>query len=88
MIRLNSSWFVQKIEIVVTAHPTQTVQRSLQYKHCKIAQLLSDHDVADKSPAQRDTALRGLFREVMAIWQTDELRRCASVHMSPVHLYT
>ncbi len=34
----------QKVEVVLTAHPTQVNRRTLQYKHTKIAALLQQND--------------------------------------------
>lgn len=34
----------QKVEIVLTAHPTQVNRRTLQYKHSRIAALLAQND--------------------------------------------
>jgi phosphoenolpyruvate carboxylase len=36
--------YLQCVEIVLTAHPTQVNRRTLQYKHSKIAVLLQQHD--------------------------------------------
>ena len=68
------------MEIVLTAHPTQVMRRSLQHKQCRIGQLLHDLDraAADVSAAgsgARDEVVKSIFREVMATWQTDEIRR-------------
>ena len=34
----------QRVEIVLTAHPTQVNRRTLQYKHTRIATLLAQND--------------------------------------------
>ena len=65
---------MQTIEVVLTAHPTQVVRRSLQHKQCRVGALLTELDRHEHG-AQRDELMRSLFREVMAMWQTDELRR-------------
>ena len=35
---------MQRVEIVLTAHPTQVNRRTLQYKHTRIATLLAQND--------------------------------------------
>ena len=35
---------LQRVEIVLTAHPTQVNRRTLQYKHSRIAALLAQND--------------------------------------------
>ncbi|KAF8073001.1 Ppc2 [Scenedesmus sp. PABB004] len=65
----------QTVEIVLTAHPTQVNRRTLQYKHSKIAALLTQHDRPDLTSEERDSVIQDLVREVTALWQTDELRR-------------
>lgn len=69
---------MQSVEIVLTAHPTQVLRRSLQHKQCRISQLLNDLDNRSggaASSASKDEIMHSLFREVMATWQTDEIRR-------------
>ena len=68
----------QRVEIVLTAHPTQVNRRTLQYKHTRIAALLQANDAlaaADAPAAERGEVIADLVREVTALWQTDELRR-------------
>jgi len=65
----------QRVEIVLTAHPTQVNRRTLQYKHMKIAAVLEKNDRPDLAPDERDGLLEELVRELLSLWQTDELRR-------------
>ena len=67
---------MQHVEIVLTAHPTQIVRRALQHKHCHIARLLQDDDNLDRTALEKNETVSSLMRDVMALWQTDELRRC------------
>ena len=62
------------IEMVLTAHPTQVVRRSLLQKHRRIADLLSS---GDHGPTLVEAArLRAeLARELLAHWATDEVQR-------------
>mmetsp|Transcript_11538 Transcript_11538/g.34176 ORF Transcript_11538/g.34176 Transcript_11538/m.34176 type:complete len:888 (-) Transcript_11538:12-2675(-) len=65
----------QTVEIVLTAHPTQVNRRTLTHKYTKISSLLAQNDRSDLTPIERERILDGLMREVMSLWQTDELRR-------------
>ena len=65
----------QKVEIVLTAHPTQVNRRTLQFKHIHIANLLKENDRPDLTEDERADVLGDLAREVATLWQTDELRR-------------
>ena len=69
----------QRVEIVLTAHPTQVNRRTLQYKHARIAALLHANDALASQPTappeERSAVIADLVREVTALWQTDELRR-------------
>ena len=66
---------MQTVEIVLTAHPTQVMRRSLQNKQCRVGQLLQELECNPTTPGVKEELTRALFREVMATWQTDELRR-------------
>ena len=53
---------VQRVEIVLTAHPTQVNRRTLQYKHTRIATLLAQNDRWAHTPIAifpADTPLAG-----------------------------
>jgi phosphoenolpyruvate carboxylase len=63
------------VELVLTAHPTQAMRRTLLEKHRRIAALLQLRDRPDLLPEEHQQAMQDLRREVLAIWQTDELRR-------------
>lgn len=69
----------QRVEIVLTAHPTQVNRRTLQYKYARIAALLHANDALASQPTappeERSAVIADLVREVTALWQTDELRR-------------
>ena len=62
---------------MLTAHPTQVLRRSLQHKQCRVSQLLNDLDTktGSNSSTSKEDIMHSLFREVMATWQTDEIRR-------------
>jgi phosphoenolpyruvate carboxylase len=65
------------VEIVLTAHPTQVMRRSLQHKQCLIGRLLHEYDHASVAgdTSGKQEIIDSFFREIMAMWQTDELRR-------------
>ncbi|HKP58257.1 MAG TPA: phosphoenolpyruvate carboxylase [Polyangiales bacterium] len=64
-----------RVELVLTAHPTQTLRRTLLQKHRRIAAALARGESADLLPAEREETLESLRREITALWETDELRR-------------
>mmetsp|Transcript_15331 Transcript_15331/g.38379 ORF Transcript_15331/g.38379 Transcript_15331/m.38379 type:complete len:1041 (+) Transcript_15331:121-3243(+) len=65
----------QKMEVVLTAHPTQVNRRSLLSKHNKIARLLAENDRVGLSPMEREELIHKLVCEITSIWQTDEIRK-------------
>lgn len=72
---LHAAVSAQVVEVVLTAHPTQVNRRTLQYKHQRIASFLERNDRPDLGPEERDALLEELVRELLSLWQTDELRR-------------
>ncbi|HXH06073.1 MAG TPA: phosphoenolpyruvate carboxylase [Vicinamibacterales bacterium] len=63
-----------RIELVLTAHPTAIVRRTLLQKYRRIADVLALRDRADLTPVERAEADEALRREVAAIWGTSEVR--------------
>jgi phosphoenolpyruvate carboxylase len=64
-----------QVELVLTAHPTQTMRRTLLQKHRRIARALAQRDRPDLLPEEYEEANEALRREILALWQSDELRR-------------
>ncbi len=62
------------VELVLTAHPTEVVRRTLLQKHGRIADLLARSDHDDLTAPERDEVEEALQREVIAAWETDEVR--------------
>ncbi|MCK6505317.1 phosphoenolpyruvate carboxylase [Myxococcota bacterium] len=62
-----------RIELVLTAHPTEVVRRSLLQKHRRIADLLADRDRA-RGPDEERACIEALRREIVASWATDEVQ--------------
>ena len=63
-----------RIELVLTAHPTEMVRRTLLQAHRRIGDLLAVRDRSDLTPEEADAALADLRREIAIMWQTDEVR--------------
>ncbi|MBS0290790.1 MAG: phosphoenolpyruvate carboxylase [Proteobacteria bacterium] len=66
---------VLKIDLVLTAHPTEVMRRTLMQKFDKMAHLLFYLDDQQLTQAQIEEGQIELYREMTAIWQTDEIRR-------------
>jgi phosphoenolpyruvate carboxylase len=64
-----------RIELVVTAHPTEIMRRSLQHKYNRIADGLAELDRPDLTRLEREAAIESLRREITAAWETEEVRR-------------
>ncbi|MGQ4808688.1 Phosphoenolpyruvate carboxylase [Candidatus Entotheonellaceae bacterium PAL068K] len=63
------------IELVLTAHPTEVMRRTLMQKSARIAQVLGTRDRSDLTQAEQEQAAEALRREILAAWETDEVRR-------------
>lgn len=63
-----------RVELVLTAHPTQAERRTLQHKHRRIAHALEARDDAGATPAEQREAEAAIAREVQALWLTEEVR--------------
>jgi phosphoenolpyruvate carboxylase len=64
-----------RIELVVTAHPTEIMRRSLQHKYRQIADGLAGLDHSDATCLERETYIETMRREITAAWETEEVRR-------------
>ncbi|HMD35685.1 MAG TPA: phosphoenolpyruvate carboxylase [Vicinamibacterales bacterium] len=63
-----------RIELVLTAHPTEIMRRTLIHKYNRVAQILALRDRPDLTPAEHEDSVDALRREIAAAWQTDEAR--------------
>lgn len=63
-----------RIELVLTAHPTEVVRRTLVQKHNRIAGVLALRDRPDLTPLEDEQLLASLRREIGAAWGTREVR--------------
>ncbi|CAM0880335.1 unnamed protein product [Alopecurus aequalis] len=65
----------QTIDLVFTAHPTQSVRRSLLEKHASIRTYLTQLCVEGISENEKKEIDEALQREILAAFRTDEIRR-------------
>src|SRR5262245_10123320 len=63
-----------RIELVLTAHPTEVSRRTLIHKYNRVAELLAARDHVDLTIPERDEVLDALRREIVSAWETDEVR--------------
>ncbi|PWG63116.1 phosphoenolpyruvate carboxylase [Sediminicurvatus halobius] len=63
------------IELVLTAHPTEVMRRSLLQKYNRIADLLDQGDRLDPTPEEIEEVHQALRREITSAWHTDEIRQ-------------
>jgi phosphoenolpyruvate carboxylase len=63
-----------RIELVLTAHPTEIVRRTLIGKHLRIAAALGIQDRPDLTPVEQEDVRAALRREIAAAWDTEEIR--------------
>ncbi len=63
------------IELVLTAHPTEVTRRTLLQKYNRIADILAERDRDDLIPSEEKKLAEDLRREIISIWETDEVRR-------------
>src|SRR6476660_8458900 len=63
-----------RVELVLTAHPTAITRRTLIQKHLRIAGALASQDRDDLTAPERTEIVASLRREILAAWETDEIR--------------
>lgn len=64
-----------KLELVLTAHPTEVTRRTLIHKYDHISKILDRLDRSDLTPREREKCYSELDEEITGAWQTDEIRR-------------
>ena len=62
------------VELVLTAHPTEALPRTILEKHRRLAALLEELDDVRLTPAERLDREVALAEEITILWQTDEVR--------------
>ena len=64
-----------RIELVLTAHPTEVSRRTLIHKYNRIAARLGERDRPDLTVPERDELVDAIRREITSAWETDEVRQ-------------
>lgn len=62
------------LELIITAHPTEAVRRSILQLLERIAVLLAKLDQPYLLPEEIESMKQKLFEEILTLWQTDEVR--------------
>ena len=63
-----------KVELVLTAHPTEAQRRTVLDKHRSLALLLDRLEHTQPTPIERLAILDELREQITLLWQTDEIR--------------
>src|SRR5688500_1326443 len=72
--RLHEAVSTLRIELVLTAHPTEIARRTLVQKYNRIAEALATRDRADLTILEREEVHAALLREIMSAWGTADVR--------------
>lgn len=64
-----------RVELVLTAHPTEVVRRTLRQKQRRVAELLALGDRPDLTLPEREDRIRDLAGVIAATWMTNEVQR-------------
>src|SRR5207248_8479689 len=68
-------WFDDAlVSPVLTAHPTEVQRRSILDSEREIVRLLQWRDRGELTPEELDTMHKGVYRQVLSLWQTAMLR--------------
>jgi phosphoenolpyruvate carboxylase len=62
------------VELVLTAHPTEALRRSIRRKHVRIGEMLEMLESPQLTWKERRHLEEKLFEEITVLWQTEELR--------------
>jgi len=65
----------QKVEIVLTAHPTEVNRRTLLRKYRQVAENLAKLDRPGLHPYEKSEAMLELRRIISSVWGADQIRR-------------
>lgn len=74
------------LELILTAHPTESTRRSVLEIHKRIANLLRDLDNPLLTKREQQSLKDSLYNEITTLWQTDELRHKKPTVMDEVNL--
>ncbi len=73
-----------RIQLVLTAHPTEVARRTLIHKHNRIAGVLEARDRPDLTLPDAQDLVNALHREIVAAWGTKEVRDRRATPMDEV----
>jgi phosphoenolpyruvate carboxylase len=73
--RLHEAVCGLRIELVLTAHPTEVARRTLVQKYNRIADALAALDRPDLTIPEREETVAALRREIESAWDTSDVRR-------------
>src|SRR4029079_15226932 len=73
--QLHAAVCTLRIELELTAHPTEVSRRTLVEKYNRIATLLDARDRADLARSEHDEVVAALRREIMTAWGTNDVRQ-------------
>ena len=62
------------VGLVLTAHPTEALRRSIRHKHVRIGEILETLESTQLTWRERRSVEERLAEEITVLWQTDELR--------------
>lgn len=71
--RLHETLATLRVELVLTAHPTEVVRRTVRQHQRRVAELLARRDRSDLTPAEMDEVVADLKRAIVTLWKTDEV---------------
>lgn len=63
-----------KIDLVLTAHPTEVTRRTMMHKYNEISKGLEKLDQKDLTPMESDSIIDTIHQEITAAWKTEEIR--------------
>jgi phosphoenolpyruvate carboxylase len=72
--RLHHAVSTMRVELVLTAHPTEVARRRLVQKHNRIAAALAMRDRPDLTAPEQSELVAGIRREIQAAWATSDVR--------------
>ena len=73
-----------RIELVLTAHPTEVTRRTLLQKQRRIAESLARLDHVDLTAPEKRETVDELRREITSSWETDEVRHARPTPLDEV----
>ena len=73
--RLHEAVCGLRIELVLTAHPTEVARRRLVQKHNRIATALATRDRPDLTAPEQDEQIIAIRREIATAWETSDIRQ-------------